>query len=178
MLQQLLFLGLRQEHKVLEQVRVLKTHVQRCKNFNSVSVPAVWRQSSLTVATCSNHLAPQTSLRLVSSFADYWRLRITKQTPAMSKKACNYQRFLRGKKHTLKSNMLIRFWGHLREVNFKIISVLHYNIIGLSYPYVVNPYPTAFPYGNGMVLHFYQQQESSTTKIVHKVINKGLKTYV
>ena len=24
-----------------------------------------------------------------------------------------------------------------------------------------NPYPTAFPYGNGMVLHFYQQQESS-----------------
>ena len=41
-----------------------------------------------------------------------------------------------------------------------------------------NPYPTAFPYGNGMVLHFYQQQESSTTKTVHKVINKGLKIYV
>ena len=41
-----------------------------------------------------------------------------------------------------------------------------------------NPYPTAFPYGNGTVLHFYQQQESSTTKTVHKVINKGLKTYV
>ena len=44
--------------------------------------------------------------------------------------------------------------------------------------FMVNPYPTAFPYGNGMVLHFYQQQESSTTKTVHKVINKGLKTYV
>ena len=44
--------------------------------------------------------------------------------------------------------------------------------------HVINPYPTAFPYGNGMVLHFYQQQESSTTKTVHKVINKGLKTYV
>jgi len=43
---------------------------------------------------------------------------------------------------------------------------------------IFNPYPTAFPYGNGMVLHFYQQQESSTTKIVHNVINKGLKTYV
>jgi len=42
----------------------------------------------------------------------------------------------------------------------------------------VNPYPTAFLYGNGMVLHFYQQQESSTTKSVHKVINKGLKAYV
>ena len=42
----------------------------------------------------------------------------------------------------------------------------------------LNPYPTAFPYGNGMVLHLYQQQESSTTKTVHKVINKGLKTYV
>ena len=41
-----------------------------------------------------------------------------------------------------------------------------------------NPYPTAFPYENGMVLHFYQQQESSTTKTVHKVINKRLKTYV
>ena len=40
------------------------------------------------------------------------------------------------------------------------------------------PYPTAFPYGNGMVLHFYQQQESSTTKTVHKVINMGLKAYV
>ena len=40
------------------------------------------------------------------------------------------------------------------------------------------PYPTAFPYGNGMVLHFYQQQESSTTKTVHRVINKGLKAYV
>ena len=42
----------------------------------------------------------------------------------------------------------------------------------------LNPYPTAFPYGNDMVLHFYQQQESRTTKTVHKVINKGLKTYV
>ena len=41
-----------------------------------------------------------------------------------------------------------------------------------------NPYPTAFPYGNGMVLHFYQQQECSTTKTVHKVINKRLKTFV
>ena len=43
---------------------------------------------------------------------------------------------------------------------------------------LVNPYPTVFPYGNGMVLHFYQQQESSTTKTVHKVINRGLKAYV
>jgi hypothetical protein len=42
----------------------------------------------------------------------------------------------------------------------------------------INPYPTAFPYGNGMVLHFYQQQESSTSKTVHKFINKRLKTYV
>ena len=42
----------------------------------------------------------------------------------------------------------------------------------------INPYPTAFPYGNGMVLHFYQQQESSTNKTVHKVINRGLKAYV
>ena len=47
-----------------------------------------------------------------------------------------------------------------------------------KYAVFINPYPTAFPYGNGMVLHFYQQQESSTTKTVHKVINKGLKAYV
>ena len=45
-------------------------------------------------------------------------------------------------------------------------------------PTLFNPYPTAFPYGNGTVLHFYQQQESSTTKTVHKVINRGLKAYV
>ena len=44
--------------------------------------------------------------------------------------------------------------------------------------YQIIPYPMAFPYGNVMVLHFYQQQESSTTKTVHKVINKGLKAYV
>ena len=48
----------------------------------------------------------------------------------------------------------------------------------LTAVYVINPYPTAFPYGNGMVLHFYQQQESSTTKTVHRVINRGLKAYV
>jgi hypothetical protein len=48
----------------------------------------------------------------------------------------------------------------------------------LRFPVDINPYPTAFPYGNGMVLHFYQQQESSMTKTVHKVINKGLQTYV
>ena len=47
-----------------------------------------------------------------------------------------------------------------------------------AYEEGLTAYPTAFPYGNGMVLHFYQQQESSTTKTVHKVINKGLKTYV
>ena len=64
---------------------------------------------------------------------------------------------------------------------------LHFCFIIRPYPsplppqimlFSINPYPTAFPYGNGMVLHFYQQQESSTTKTVHKVINKGLKTYV
>ena len=49
---------------------------------------------------------------------------------------------------------------------------------GVPPSFLFSPYPTAFPYGNGMVLHFYQQQESSTTKTVHKVINKGLKTYV
>ena len=67
----------------------------------------------------------------------------------------------------------------------KCIYTIQYAIIGSSIDsycnnicVYINPYPTAFPYGNGMVLHFYQQQESSTTKTVHKVINKGLKTYV
>ena len=54
------------------------------------------------------------------------------------------------------------------------ISLTAVRLNGLAF----NPYPTAFPYGNGMVLHFYRQQESSTTKTVHKVINKRLKTYV
>ena len=53
------------------------------------------------------------------------------------------------------------------------------NLLLLSlWSVTLNPYPTAFPYGNGMVLRFYQKQESSTTKTVHKVINKGLKAYV
>ena len=52
------------------------------------------------------------------------------------------------------------------------------DIFKLMNTFYINPYPTAFPYGNGMVLHFYQQQESSTTKTVHKVINKRLKAYV
>ena len=51
------------------------------------------------------------------------------------------------------------------------------NIKHLNFTYI-NSYPTAFPYGKGMVLHFYQQQQNSTTKTVHKVINKRLKTYV
>ena len=61
-------------------------------------------------------------------------------------------------------------------------NITYYEAIGVvvkNYSNIeINPYPTAFPYGNGMVLHFYQQQESSTTKTVHKVINKGLKAYV
>ena len=62
---------------------------------------------------------------------------------------------------------------------FDISCSLQFYTNGLKTPFLsINPYPTAFPYGNGMVLHFYQQQESSTTKTVHKVINKGLKTYV
>ena len=64
------------------------------------------------------------------------------------------------------------------KTNQKINEILKgQNIIGVIKT-KINPYPTAFPYGNGMVLHFYQQQESSTTKTAHKVFNKGLKAYV
>ena len=59
-----------------------------------------------------------------------------------------------------------------------IDNVILFEVAAVMYVCRINPYPTAFPYGNGMGLHFYQQQESSTTKTVHKVINKGLKTYV
>ena len=62
--------------------------------------------------------------------------------------------------------------------NFYNLKCLNLHAHVRLYKSHINPYPTAFPYGNGTVLHFYQQQESSTTKTVHKVINKGLKAYV
>ena len=69
------------------------------------------------------------------------------------------------------------FRDNIWEVSNKEFSIGHKNLREVVMKLVI-PYPTAFPYGNGMVLHFYQQQESSTTKTVHRVINKGLKTYV
>ena len=68
------------------------------------------------------------------------------------------------------------FFRNKGDQNVTVISSLYLCTSCLHLEII--PYPTAFPYGNGMVLHFYQQQESSTTKTVHKVINKGLKTYV
>ena len=83
-------------------------------------------------------------------------------------------------------NMTVKFkWDLLDEIAMVqvFLSVFQFSIVSITPPkphnhLYLNPYPTAFPYGNGMVLHFYQQQESSTTKTVHKVINKGLKAYV
>ena len=78
-----------------------------------------------------------------------------------------------------------RFENHLHSIslhrkNLKFVRVVFIEVTMLNKKRfsAFNPYPTAFPYVNGMVLHFFQQQESSTTKTVHKVINKGLKTYV
>ena len=68
----------------------------------------------------------------------------------------------------------LKDWGERTVLLNKKLLIINF----LEKFHFVNPYPTAFPYGNGMVLHFYQQQESSTTKTVHKVINKGLKAYV
>ena len=70
-----------------------------------------------------------------------------------------------------------KFWsGNIPLYNDNYTELL--NVLRGPSGEFLNPYPTAFPYGNGMVLHFYQQQESSTAKTVHKVINKGLKAYV
>ena len=66
----------------------------------------------------------------------------------------------------------------INKLPYETIPVLSFLWVNHSPVHYINPYPMAFPYGNGMVLHFYQQQESSTTKTVHKVINKGLKAYV
>ena len=90
-------------------------------------------------------------------------------------------------KHRASSFTYVRFgmWPHILWETFTGVqeepaatySVLHSRKTIFCFA-GFNPYPTAFPYGNGMVLHLYQQQESSTTKTVHKVINKGLKAYV
>ena len=79
----------------------------------------------------------------------------------------------------------VRLWGTGQTAVYRVPVILPgVKLLALSadvsclHSAEINPYPTAFPYGNGMVLHFYQQQESSTTKTVHKVINKGLKAYV
>ena len=77
----------------------------------------------------------------------------------------------------LTSSCCLQLLAHLWQLNDQLFTFLHY-IEPVVQNLVVIPYPTAFPYGNGTVLHFYQQQESSTNKTVHKVINKGLKTYV
>lgn len=51
------------------------------KNCTSISFPAVWRQSSLVLATCCSHLAHQTSCRLLCSFGCFWGLKTTRHTP-------------------------------------------------------------------------------------------------
>ena len=71
-----------------------------------------------------------------------------------------------------RTEMLTEFWrGNLKERG-------HLGSLGIEGGIQLTLILRRSPYGNGMVLHFYQQQESSTTKTVHKVINKRLKTYV
>jgi len=69
---------------------------------------------------------------------------------------------------------------HTRQLLITIDTILYCFISDELHSYMLQPLGSNLqainPYR--MVLHFYQQQESSTTKTVHKVINKGLKTYV
>ena len=84
-----------------------------------------------------------------------------------------------GKYHKRAPAWGIKNLGHaMKTRKCQVIILASTDYIHLFSSVNINPYPTAFPYGNSMVLHFYQQQESSTTKTVHKVINKRLKTYV
>ena len=78
----------------------------------------------------------------------------------------------------LYSSLYAQYAFFINVIDYNPINYLCTSSTATSVSILFNPYPTAFPYGNGMVLHFYQQQESSTTKTVHRVINKGLKTYV
>ena len=80
--------------------------------------------------------------------------------------------------HLCRMEKLDSHWTDFHEILYLSVFRKSLGKIQVFFYLTINPYPTAFPYGNGMVLHFYQQQESSTTKTVHKVINKGLKTYV
>ena len=118
-------------------------------SFSSAPSPCSSRSHSYSVSPVTLYLYQVTNCRIVSSEA---------QT---TKRFCSVGL-------QLKFCMDIMFPPSIQHAHFKKFKNLGFFI----------PYPTAFPYGNGMVLHFYQQQESSTTKTVHKVINKGLKTYV
>ena len=94
---------------------------------------------------------------------------------ANGRNKCNCVSFtLANNSHIDKKPTKIYYIEILKGLSIRISDVIIFSM--LSVPF--NLYPTAFPYGNGMVLHFYQQQESSTTKTLHKVINKGLKAYV
>ena len=97
-----------------------------------------------------------------------------------------FQHFLRGVGEgawwfcIFEANSEALFEEREKQMNVdRFTDIISYFNFRLGNGYIrIYPYPTAFPYGNGMVLHFYQQQESSTTKTVHKVINRGLKAYV
>jgi len=53
--------------------------------------------------------------------------------------------------------------GKAKNITYSDFVFLSNGILPAKRMNLIIPYPTAFPYGNGMVLHFYQQQESSTT---------------
>ena len=132
-----------------------------------------WTQSSLFLLRTHLGATWTTEQLLYSKLLPYFReLVINNQTEVCARnhiwcKPRFFAEFVwRGRKTHQKNYRLLLSTLRNKPVNFRVGST------------DINPYPTAFPYGNGMVLHFYQQQESSTTKTAHKVINKGLKAYV
>ena len=123
-------------------------------------------------------------------FSDLLQFPLTRRVNCAELKSCLIRMINDGEVATLSAPIYAKYlsneFGHQCEMNSpcsldeNVICGSAVALFSNGNPLVnqFNPYSTAFPYGNGMVLHFYQQQESSTTKTVHKVINKGLKAYV
>ena len=66
--------------------------------------------------------------------------------------ACNHSSTLHPPQVPMALHDLNTMWIPVREIHCSLSNSERW----------INPYPTAFPYGNGMVLHFYQHDQNCT----------------